>query len=86
MKTKISIEFYMTEKMLHYFYNLPFEPKSGELALPTQRDNSETRYLNNLMELGLLYEVVIKIDPSGDYESTFYLSNLGKILRKKYGS
>ncbi len=86
MKKQYPIELTLTNKMWKHFKEYPFE-KDGELVLVTQRDRSrdrsEDRYLNNFVELGLLYEVVNTWGNMG-YETTFYLTHVGKLLLKQY--
>jgi hypothetical protein len=83
MKKQYPIELTLTNKMWKHFKELPFE-KDGELALPTKRDNSEDRYLNNFVEIGLLYEVLIDDHYGAFSETTFYLTHVGKLLLKQY--
>lgn len=81
MKKQLLVTVSMTDKMLNHFLTYPFE-KDGELALPTQRDNSESRYLNNFVELGLLYEVPVYHGMTTDMSiTTFYLTKVGKLIK-----
>lgn len=71
----------MTEKMYKHFKELPFK-KDGTLFL-SQRDISEDRYLNNLIKLGLLYEVVVSWSDMG-CDSIFYITLIGETIRKNF--
>lgn len=77
MRTKI--ELYITNKMLKHFCSLSFEKGSGELAFSPQYNSTELRYLNNFMELGLIYEV-----PIDNTSTTFYITKVGEQIRKIY--
>jgi len=79
---RVEIELNITDKMLKHFLNLSLS-KEGEVIINQRNYSDEMRYLNNFLELGLIYEITTSWSDMG-ITSNYHITKVGEIIRKNY--